>query len=204
MKYIFDVAFLPSEVFKDHDVRIVVDLLRATTQITTFFDGGGSVLVPLKEVEAAFEMKERLGKDWKIMGERGGLPAPGFDFGNSPLELLEAGVPEFAIITTSNGTRALMRAAEGCGRVLAGCARNAEAVCWDALCSGNNVGIICAGRNGDVGGEAAGPRPRERRGRDGAHRRRDVGDGALAPFRPRYHGGLSGVDAREDSLWAWL
>ena len=50
MKYIFDVAFLPSEVFKDHDVRIVVDLLRATTQITTFFDGGGSVLVPLKEV----------------------------------------------------------------------------------------------------------------------------------------------------------
>ena len=72
MKYIFDVAFLPSEVFKDHDVRIVVDLLRATTQITTFFDGGGSVLVPLKEVEAAFEMKERLGKDWKIMGERGG------------------------------------------------------------------------------------------------------------------------------------
>ncbi|WP_455964408.1 2-phosphosulfolactate phosphatase [Cloacibacillus porcorum] len=149
MKYIFDVAFLPSEVFKDHDVRIVVDLLRATTQITTFFDGGGSVLVPLKEVEAAFEMKERLGKDWKIMGERGGLPAPGFDFGNSPLELLEAGVPEFAIITTSNGTRALMRAAEGCGRVLAGCARNAEAVCWDALCSGNNVGIICAGRNGE-------------------------------------------------------
>ena len=44
MKYIFDVAFLPSEVFKDHDVRIVVDLLRATTQITTFFDGGGNVL----------------------------------------------------------------------------------------------------------------------------------------------------------------
>ncbi len=149
MKYIFDVAFLPSEVFKDHDVRIVVDLLRATTQIATFFVGGGSVRVPLKEVEAAFEMKERLGKDWKIMGERGGLPAPGFDFGNSPLELLEAGVPEFAIITTSNGTRALMRAAEGCGRVLAGCARNAEAVCWDALCSGNNVGIICAGRNGE-------------------------------------------------------
>ena len=149
MKYIFDVAFLPSEVFKDHDVRIVVYLVRATTEITTFFEGGGSVLVPLKEVEAAFEMKERLGKDWKIMGERGGLPAPGFDFGNSPLELLEAGVPEFAIITTSNGTRALMRAAEGCGRVLAGCARNAEAVCWDALCSGNNVGIICAGRNGE-------------------------------------------------------
>ena len=149
MKYIFDVAFLPSEVLKEHDVRVVVDLLRATTQITTFFDGGGNVLVPLRDVDEAFRMKERLGEEWKIMGERGGLPAPGFDFGNSPLELLDAGVPEFAIITTSNGTRALMRAADGCGRVLAGCARNAEAVCWDAICSGKNIGIVCAGRNGE-------------------------------------------------------
>ena len=141
MKYIFDVAFLPSEVLKEHDVRVVVDLLRATTQITTFFDGGGNVLVPLRDVDEAFRMKERLGEEWKIMGERGGLPAPGFDFGNSPLELLDAGVPEFAIITTSNGTRALMRAADGCGRVLA--------VCWDAICSGKNIGIVCAGRNGE-------------------------------------------------------
>jgi len=149
LKYIFDVAFLPCETLKEHDARIVVDLLRATTQITAFFDGGGSILVPVTEVEEAFAMKERLGRDWKIMGERGGLPAPGFDFGNSPLELLGAGAPDNAVITTSNGTRALMRAAEGCGRVTAGCARNAEAVCWDALCSGARVGVVCAGRNGE-------------------------------------------------------
>lgn len=149
MKYIFDVAFLPCETLKEHDARVIVDLLRATTQITAFFDGGGSVLVPVTEVEEAFAMKERLGRDWKIMGERGGLPAPGFDFGNSPLELLDAGVPEHAVITTSNGTRALMRAAEGCSRVTAGCARNAEAVCWDALCSGERVGVVCAGCNGE-------------------------------------------------------
>ena len=82
MKYTFDVAFLPCEALKKHDARIVVDLLRATTQITTFFDMGGEVLVPVTEVDEAFAMKEKLGEDWKIMGERGGLPAPGFDFGN--------------------------------------------------------------------------------------------------------------------------
>ena len=113
MKYTFDVAFLPCEALKKHDARIVVDLLRATTQITTFFDMGGEVLVPVTEVDEAFAMKEKLGEDWKIMGERGGLPAPGFDFGNSPLELQAAGAPEHAIITTSNGTRAIMRAREG-------------------------------------------------------------------------------------------
>lgn len=149
MKYTFDVAFLPSEALKKHDARIVVDLLRATSQITTFFDAGGEILIPVTEVEEAFEMKKRLGDDWKIMGERGGLPAPGFDFGNSPLELLNAGAPQKAIITTSNGTRAIMRAAKDCARVTAGCARNAEAAAWDALCSGTEIGIICAGRNGE-------------------------------------------------------
>ena len=149
MKYIFDAAFPPCEALKEHDARIVVDLLRASTQIATFFDCGGTILVPVREVEEAFAAKERLGKDWKIMGERGGLPAPGFDFGNSPLELMQEGAPEKAVITTSNGTGALMRAAEGCPRVIAGCARNAEAVCWDALCSGTRTGIICTGRNGE-------------------------------------------------------
>lgn len=149
MKYIFDVAFLPCEILKEHDARIVVDLLRASTQIATFFDCGGTILAPVREVEEAFDMKERLGKEWMIMGERGGLPAPGFDFGNSPLELMEKGAPEKAVITTSNGTKALMRAAAGCPHVTAGCARNAEAVCWDALCSGTRTGIICAGRNGE-------------------------------------------------------
>lgn len=149
MKYVFDAAFLPCEALKRHDVRIVVDLLRATSQMVTFFDEGGEVLVPVTEVDAAFEMKEKLGDDWKIMGERGGLPAPGFDFGNSPLELKAAGAPKNAIITTSNGTRALMKASCGCCHVIAGCARNAEAAAWDALCSGHEIGVVCAGRNGE-------------------------------------------------------
>lgn len=148
MKYLFDAALLPSEAFEKHDVRIVVDIVRATTQMTTFFDGGGEVLVPVSEVDEAFAMKKKLGGDWKIMGERGGVAAPGFDFGNSPIELNQAGVPKKAIITTTNGTRALMKAKDGCGRVIAGCARNAEAAAWDALCSGTHIGVICSGRAG--------------------------------------------------------
>ncbi|MEG1800202.1 MAG: 2-phosphosulfolactate phosphatase, partial [Synergistaceae bacterium] len=87
MKYIFDVAFLPNEKLKEHDCRLVVDLLRASTQITTFFDIGGEVLLPVTEVDEALELREALGSDWKLMGERGGVIIPGFDFGNSPLEL---------------------------------------------------------------------------------------------------------------------
>lgn len=149
MKYVFDAAFLPSESLKKHDCRIVVDLLRASTQITTFFDAGGEVLIPVQELDAAFGTREKLGQEWKLMGERGGLPAPGFDFGNSPLELKGAGAPKRAIITTSNGTRALTRAAADCPVVLTACVRNAEAAVRDALKSGTNIGILCAGRNGE-------------------------------------------------------
>ena len=155
MKYIFDTAFLPSEQLKEHDTCIVVDLLRASTMITSFFDGGGSVLVPVSKVEDAFAMREKLGPDWKIMGERGGKRVEGFDFGNSPTELLAGVVPEFAVISTSNGTKAIERAARNCPHVLAGCVRNAEAVCWDALCSGERIGIICSGRNGEFSLEDA-------------------------------------------------
>ena len=147
MKYLFDVAFLPTESLKKHDIRLVVDLLRASTQIVTFFDAGGELLLPVAEVGEALALKEKMGDGWKVMGERGGLPAPGFDFGNSPLELKDAGAPQNAVITTSNGTRALMRAAQDCSAVRVACARNAEAAVWDALCTGTTVGIICAGRN---------------------------------------------------------
>lgn len=148
MKYSFDVAFLPSENLKDHDVRIVIDILRATSQITTFFDAGGMMIFPVSEIEDAYRVQEKIGSECRLMGERGALPPDGFDFGNSPLELKEAGAPECAAMTTSNGTRALARASEGCPHVITACARNAESAAWDALCSGENIGIICAGTDG--------------------------------------------------------
>ena len=149
MKYTFDVAFLPTEVLKEHDARIVVDLLRATTQITTFFDIGGEVLIPVLEIEDAYKLKEALGEEWILMGERGGLPPEGFSFGNSPTALSQKCTSRHAIISTSNGTRAILRAAENCKNVMIGCARNAEAVANDALECGEKIGIICSGRVGE-------------------------------------------------------
>lgn len=149
MRYLLDVAFLPCEKLKDHDCRVVVDLLRASTQITTFFDAGGEMLLPVSDVEEARGLKALLWDDWKLMGERGGLPAPGFDLGNSPLELAAAGGIKNAVITTSNGTKAILAAACGSANVLIGCARNAEAVAWDALCCGSRIGVVAAGRDGE-------------------------------------------------------
>lgn len=148
MKYLFDVTLLPLERMDKHDCRIVVDLLRASTQITAFFDCGGNSLIPCTGKEEAMVIKDRMGKDWKLMGEIGGLMIPGFDYGNSPLELTRRGAPENAVITTSNGTKAILKAAEGCPEVRIACARNAEAASWEAICCGKNICVVASGRDG--------------------------------------------------------
>jgi len=148
MKYLFDFAFLPDEELKTHDCRLVVDLLRASTQITVFFDAGGGTLLPVTGVDEAKKLRASLGSGWKLMGERGGLSAPGFDFGNSPSELIHTGAPSGAVITTSNGTRAIVRAVKDCREVYIACARNAESAAWKAVASGTKIGIIASGEGG--------------------------------------------------------
>ncbi|NMR95983.1 2-phosphosulfolactate phosphatase, partial [Vibrio parahaemolyticus] len=99
-------------------------------------------------VEEAYSLKSELGGKWLLMGERKSLPPPGFDCGNSPIELLRYNLRDFhgAIMTTTNGTKALLRAAASSGIVFVGCSRNATAVVEAALESGNKIGILCAGR----------------------------------------------------------
>ncbi|MFY9430510.1 MAG: 2-phosphosulfolactate phosphatase, partial [Acetomicrobium sp.] len=49
------------------DAWIVVDVLRATTMMTTFFERGGKVILPVKSVEEAYDLKRKLGSDWLLM-----------------------------------------------------------------------------------------------------------------------------------------
>ena len=71
MKYLFDAVLVPSETMDTHDCRLVVDLLRASTQMTTFFEYGGSKLIPCADSDEAFRMKAEAGPGWMLMGERG-------------------------------------------------------------------------------------------------------------------------------------
>ena len=112
------------------DAWIVVDVLRATTMMTTFFERGGKVILPVKSVEEAYDLKRKLGSDWLLMGERNSLPPPNFDCGNSPVELLDCFLGTYggAIMTTTNGTKALLLASTFANIVCVGCVRNATAV----------------------------------------------------------------------------
>ena len=86
----------------------------------------------------------------KLAGERRLEAIEGFDFGNSPRELEGEPAAETLILTTTNGTRLLVAAAERFERVYVGSLLNLDAVAAAARESGEDVAVLCAGVLGEL------------------------------------------------------
>jgi phosphosulfolactate phosphohydrolase-like enzyme len=84
------------------------------------------------------------------MGEQNAVAPPGFDLGNSPFDITRELAQKYtcAVMSTTNGTKALLKAASMGVPVLAACARNAFYALDLALSKGQRVGILCSGRKG--------------------------------------------------------
>ena len=67
---------------------IVIDVLRAFSNAAYAFSRGAKEIILVSTVEEALGLKSQL-PNAKVMGEVGGLPPAGFDFGNSPTQILE-------------------------------------------------------------------------------------------------------------------
>lgn len=147
-----DVVLSPKEKLPEMDTWLVVDILRATTNIVHFFRQGGRMMIPVEELAQARQIRNTYGDDWLLMGERDALPPEGFDLGNSPLEYSRDMLRQkpFAVITTTNGISAILRAGEQGVPVYAACARNASAAVERGLSTGDRIGLLCAGRQGRV------------------------------------------------------
>ena len=140
-----EVAFTPAEL-SGAPVAIVVDVLRATSTITQALASGYRRVLCCEEVEEALRVRRERGEG-VLGGERVAVSIPGFDLGNSPSDYVEPR-GETVILTTTNGTRAIVAAAARCGRVLVGSLLNLEAVTAAARAGGEDVTVVCAGREG--------------------------------------------------------
>lgn len=128
---------------------VVLDVLRATSTIVHALVNGAKRVIPVAAVEEAVAKKNELGRDTALLcGERGGEMIPGFDLGNSPLEFTRDAVAgRTLVMTTTNGTPALL-AATGAGACLIAALLNVEAVAQRVVERGDDVLILCAGREG--------------------------------------------------------
>ncbi len=136
---------------KRGDLIIVVDVLRCTSSIVNAFANGVKAVIPTETLREAFALREQH-PDCLLAGERKGRKPPGFDFGNSPLEFVQEVVEgRTVIMTTTSGTRALVRCREA-EHVLVGAFLNAKAVAKKsaeiAESNGVNVSFVLAGEKG--------------------------------------------------------
>src|SRR5437763_11220391 len=111
------VAFTPSEA-ATADLGIVVDVVRATSTIAQALASGYRRVLCCAEVEQARSLRASL-PDAVVGGERDAVRIEGFDLGASPREFLEP-LAETLVLSTTNGTRAILTAAGRCGAVVPG------------------------------------------------------------------------------------
>lgn len=124
---------------------VVVDILRATSCMTTALAHGVSKIFPVAGLEEALSLKS---SDVYTAGERDGKKVEGFDFGNSPFEYMQPELKGKSLaFTTTNGTQAIVKSL-GAREIIVGSFLNVSTVAKHLAASSNNVLVVCAGWKG--------------------------------------------------------
>ena len=129
---------------------VVVDILRATSCMTTAFAYNISSMKPVASLDECKALKQ---EGYFIAAERGGQKVDGFDIGNSPFSYME---PRFqgekVAVTTTNGTLAITKSMSA-NDILIGSFLNIKAVADRVKELDQDLIIHCAGWKGSVNTE---------------------------------------------------
>jgi 2-phosphosulfolactate phosphatase len=126
---------------------VVVDILRATSVMTTAIAHGIKEIIPVKTIAECRELKEA---GCLAAAERNGEMQEGFDFGNSPFSYMVDEIKGKTLaITTTNGTVAIKNSEEA-KEIIIGSFLNISTVKNYLLENQNNILILCAGWKGRV------------------------------------------------------
>ncbi len=149
-----EIVLLPEEI-QGKDISnylvVVIDVLRASSTITTALAEGAEKVIPVLLPEEARKKAGNLCSHQVLLaGERGGVKIAGFDLGNSPLEYISPQVKGKNIfLTTTNGTKALNLVSKA-AQIIIGCFLNIQAVTYYSQHYGKNILLLCAGDRGHI------------------------------------------------------
>lgn len=107
-------------------IAVIIDVFRAFSVVCYAFGQGAKEIIPVGTIEEALEWRERK-PDVLLIGERHARKVEGFDFGNSPSEIVRADLKDRVLVqTTHAGTQGLVNAARA-DEILTGSLVNAAA-----------------------------------------------------------------------------
>jgi 2-phosphosulfolactate phosphatase len=126
-------------------LAVIIDVFRAFSVECYVMDSGASKIIATGEIDEAFELKKRYMKAL-LVGERAEKKIEGFDYGNSPTEIIKADLSGKIIIhTTTAGTSGLVNAVNA-DSIVTGSFVNASAVARYILASGpERVSLVAMG-----------------------------------------------------------
>ena len=95
---------------KAKGVTVIIDVFRAFSVACYAYDSGASRIIATDDVEKAFKLKKSYTNP-VLIGERNERKIEGFDFGNSPTEIIKENLTGKTVIqTTTAGTAGLISA----------------------------------------------------------------------------------------------
>jgi 2-phosphosulfolactate phosphatase len=127
---------------------VIIDVLRSCTSIAVALSNGAAKVIPVETVEGAARLASTLdAKSRLLCGERDGRKVSGFDLGNSPREYGRERVEGATLVFASTNASPLMAGLlEGREQLLLAYV-NVGAVAEAARSRGDDVAIVCAGKN---------------------------------------------------------
>lgn len=89
---------------------VVIDVIRAFTTAAYCFDRGAQEIFLVRTADNAFALKKQ-NPEWLLIGESGGKKIEGFDFGNSPENVLQNDLTnKTVVLRSSSGTQGVCSA----------------------------------------------------------------------------------------------
>ena len=108
-------------------LTVIIDVFRAFTVEAYLMNNGASKIIPVGDMKLAYDYKEK-DNNCILVGERHGKILPGFDYGNSPTQILDIDFSGKTILhTTSAGTQGIANAKDS-DEVITGSLVNAKAI----------------------------------------------------------------------------
>lgn len=112
---------------KAKGLTVIIDVLRAFSVACYAYGQGAEIIIPVGDIERAYELKKG-NPDYLLVGERNEQKPEGFDFGNSPSQVMQHDMSGKTIIhTTSSGTQGIVNTLHT-DEIITGSFVNAQAI----------------------------------------------------------------------------
>ncbi len=126
-------------------LTVIIDVFRAFSTACYAFDIGAEKIIPIGDINLAYQLKDKNPK-YILVGERDEQKPEGFDFGNSPSQLLSGDLTGRTMVhTTSSGTQGITYATNA-DEIITGSFVNAAAIVrYIQTKKPETVSLVCMG-----------------------------------------------------------